>query len=150
MSESLISHISSWTAADLVHWFGAIPLSRVRHDPAPGSATKDDVIAIRDREDRLYELVEKTLVEKTVGTYESYLAATILRHLGNFVVQHDLGIVLRADGMLRLAPGLVRIPDVSFVGWDHLPNRRIPDQGIASLVPDLAAEHRLLATQVGS
>ena len=73
-----------------------------------------------------------------MGTYESYLAGLLVRILGNFVVTNDLGIVLPPDGMMRLAPGLVRVPAVSFVSWDRLPNRTIPDQAIADLVPDLA------------
>ena len=40
-----------------------------------------------------------------MGYYESYIAATLIRLLGNFVVAHDLGIVAGADGMMRLAPG---------------------------------------------
>ena len=131
---------TSWTAADLVARFGAIPLSRVRIDPAPGTATEEDVVSLHERDDLLYELVDQTLVEKTVGTYESYLALMLGRLLGNFVVERNQGIVLGADGMLRLAPGLVRIPDVSFISWDRLPNRRIPDQAIADLAPDLAVE----------
>jgi Uma2 family endonuclease len=57
-----------------------------------------------------------------------------------FVEQLALGIVAGADGMLRLAPGLVRIPDVSFVSWGRLPQRRVPRQPIPDLVPDLAVE----------
>ena len=129
-----------WTAADLFLHFGPIPLLRVRFDPAPGTASESDVIEIHDREDRLYELVEGTLVEKAVGTYESFLALFLGRMMGNFVAEHDLGIVLGADGMMRLAPGLIRIPDVSFISWNKLPNFQIPDQPIADLVPDLAVE----------
>ena len=139
MSYAIDSH-ATWTAADLVHRFGPIPLSRVRHDPAPGTATEADVVLIHDREDRLYELVENTLLEKAVGTYESYLAAVLVRMLGNFAADHDCGIVLGADGMLRLAPGLVRIPDVAFISWGRIADRRIPDEPIADFVPDLAIE----------
>jgi Uma2 family endonuclease len=131
---------TTWTATDLVDRFGAIPLQRVRHDPAPGTATEDDVVTIHDREGRLYELVEETLLEKTVGTLESFLGMTIGTILRSFAASNQLGIVLGAGGMLRLAPGLVRIPDVSFISWDRLPDRRIPDQAIADLVPDLAVE----------
>ena len=132
--------VGTWTAADLMERFGAVPLCRVRHDPPPGTATERDVIEIHAREDRLYELVDGVLVEKTVGTYESYLAMVLGRLLGNFVQQNDLGIVLGADGMMRLAPGLVRIPDVSFIAWERLPGRRIPRDPIADLAPDLAVE----------
>ena len=131
---------TTWTATDLVARFGPIPLNRVRHDPAAGTATEEDVIRLHDAEDRLYELVDKTLLEKTMGTYESYLAGLLVQIIGAFVRENDLGIVLPPDGMLRLAPGLVRIPDVSFIPWVRLPNRRVPRQAIADLVPDLAVE----------
>ena len=57
-----------------------------------------------------------------------------------FVSDNRLGIVLGADGMLRFAPGLVRIPDVSFISWDRLPNREFPREEIWRLAPDLAVE----------
>jgi Uma2 family endonuclease len=41
---------------------------------------------------------------------------------------------------MRLAPGLVRIPDVAFISWDRLPNRRVPTEPIPDLAPDLAVE----------
>jgi Uma2 family endonuclease len=112
----------------------------VRLQPPPGTATEADVVAVHTREDHLCELVDGVLVEKTMGYYESYIAATLIRLLGNFVVAHDLGIVAGADSMMRLAPGLVRIPDVSFVSWEKLPERRLPRQAIPDLVPDLAVE----------
>jgi Uma2 family endonuclease len=129
-----------WTAGDLIERFGPIPLARVRFRPVPGFATEKDVVEIHDHEDRLCELIDGILLEKTVGAYESYLATLIARLIGNFVTEHDLGILLGADGMIRLAPGLVRIPDVSFVSWKRLPGRRIPREPIADLVPDLAIE----------
>ncbi len=115
--------VGIWTAADLVERFGTAPLSRVRHDLAPGTASERDVVEIHDREDRLYELVDGILLEKTTGTYESYLAALMVHLLWTFVKETDLGIVLGPDGMMRLAPGLVRIPDVSFVSWKRLSGR---------------------------
>jgi Uma2 family endonuclease len=131
---------SVWTAVDLVARFGAISLERVRTVPLPGLATERDVIEIHDRENRLCELLDGSLLEKTMGSYESYLAALICRVLGEFVQRHDLGIVLGADGMLRLARGLVRIPDVSFISWGRLPGRVFPREDIWPLAPDLAVE----------
>jgi len=129
-----------WTAVDLVEWFGPIPLDRVRTSPPPGSATERDVIEIHDRENRLCELLEGTLLEKAMGSYESYLGVLVCRMLGQFVQNNDLGIVLGADGMVRLARGLVRIPDVSFISWQRLPGRVFPREEIWSLAPDLAVE----------
>lgn len=130
----------AWTVADLFERFGPIPLSRVRHDPAPGTASERDVLEIHDREGRLYELVDGVLVEKTVGTYESYLAVCVIQWLGIYVKEKRLGIVLGPDGMMRLSPGLVRIPDVSFIALERLPGRRVPRGGMAELAPDLAVE----------
>ena len=129
-----------WTAEDLFEQFGPIPLNRVLHDPPPGSATEEDVVRLHDHQDRLCELVDGVLLEKTVGAYESYLAVTIARFLGNFVDKHKLGIVLGADGMMRLIPGLVRIPDVSFITFDLLPGGKVPRTAFAELAPDLAVE----------
>ncbi len=131
---------TDWTAADLVESFGPIPLWRICQDPAPGTATEQDVIDIHGQEKRLFELVDGVLVEKTVGYQESYLAVLIARLLGNFVAEHGLGIVLGADGMTRLAPGLIRIPDVSFIPWERHPDRSVPALPFVPFAPDLAVE----------
>lgn len=141
MSETLETDGTiSWTAVDLVERFGPIPLHRVCSEPRAGTATEEDVLRLYENENRLYELVDGTLLEKTVGTYESYLALVIARHLSNFVAEKNLGIVLGADGMLRIAPSLIRIPDVSFIEWDRLPDRRVPRDPIAAITPNLAVE----------
>jgi Uma2 family endonuclease len=129
-----------WTAVDLVERLGAIPLVRVLTNPPPGSATERDVIEVHDRENRLCELIDGTLLEKTAGNYESYLAGVLIQLLGAFVQQNGLGIIMPPDGMMRLAPGLVRLPDVSFISWERLPGRKIPHKEIWDLAPDLAIE----------
>jgi Uma2 family endonuclease len=127
--------------AELLARIGNVPPERIGMKPPAGMATEEDVLAARLRPGkRLYELVDGVLVEKTMGTKESLLAGVVLRLLGNYVDTADLGVVLGADGMLRLMPGLVRIPDVSFIPWDRIPNEEIPDDAIAELVPDLAVE----------
>jgi Uma2 family endonuclease len=131
---------SVWTAAELVARLGPIPLDRVRTIPAPGRATERDVLEIHDREKRLCELFDGALVEKPMGSFESFLAAALVRLIGNFVAENDLGIVLTADGMLRLSLGLVRIPDASFISWARLPGRELPQEEIWGLAPDLAVE----------
>jgi Uma2 family endonuclease len=131
---------TSWTIADLLEHFGQIPPERIRLHPAPGTATEQDVSDLQAREDRLYELVDGVLVEKPMGIRESCLAGLIIRLLGNFVDNYDLGLVTAPDGTLRLAPGLVRIPDVAFISWARLPRRQYPDEPIPDLAPDLAIE----------
>ena len=128
------------TVADVLEQLGGISPRRVQMNPAPGTATEHDLLAVLDHEDRLCELVDGTLVEKTMGFQESYLASELIRLLGNFVAEHDLGLVAAPDGPLRLLPGLVRLPDVTFISWKQLPNRKCPNEPIASLIPELAVE----------
>ena len=125
------------TMADLLESLGQIPLERIRIKPAPGTATEDDVIAIHAREKRLCELVDGVLVEKPMGYEESRLAIELGFILVGFLRGHDLGTVAGEAGMMQLMPGLVRIPDVSFVLWEHLPERYGP---IPPMAPDLAVE----------
>jgi Uma2 family endonuclease len=75
-----------------------------------------------------------------MGYVESILAGAILSFLREFVVPRNLGHVSGADGMMRLFPGLVRIPDVAFVSWARFPDGRLPDTPIPDLAPDLAVE----------
>jgi Uma2 family endonuclease len=128
------------TLADLHRRLGGIPLERIRCQPPPGTATEDDVLLRPNGEKRLFELVDGVLVEKAMGFYESVLAAVLIRILGNFVEQHDLGTVSAPDGAMRLRPGRVRLPDVSFVSWERFPNRRLPAERVPAVVPDLAVE----------
>ena len=62
-------------------------------------------------------------MEKATGFRESIVAVAIINLLGSFVKANDLGVVTAPDGMMRLAAGLVRIPDVSFISWSRFPNR---------------------------
>jgi Uma2 family endonuclease len=129
-----------WTVADLHRKFGPIPFERIRQDPPPGCGTVADVDRLNDHEDRLYELVDGILVEKTVGFEESWLAMKIGMLLASFVYSEGLGLVAGADGTIQLDIDLVRIPDVSFFSWDRLPGGEMPGEPIPLLVPDLAVE----------
>lgn len=139
MANVLTPASTAETIADLLARLG-VPADRVRLRPWPGTATEQDVITIRERERRLYELVDGTLVEKTMGLRESYLAWWLGHLLGVFLDEHDLGFCTGADGMTRIAPGLVRIPDLSFISWERVPNHEVPDEPIPDLAPDLAVE----------
>ena len=129
------------TVADLLTELGEIDPRRVLLKPIPGKATEKDLIRLNDRKRRLYELVDGVLVEKVMGFPEAFVALDLGRLLGNYVVEHDLGVTVGADAAMRIMPGLVRLPDVSFLSWDRLPVRgQVPDDPIADLVPDLAVE----------
>src|SRR5687768_9392303 len=128
------------TAAEWLHDLGDVPLDRIVFDPWPGSATEADVLRLDDHEDRLCELINGTLVEKPMGLIESVIACALIAALQNFVHPRRLGVVAGEAGMMRLSRGLVRIPDVAFISFDRMPGRKLPDEPIPSLAPDLAVE----------
>jgi Uma2 family endonuclease len=84
--------------------------------------------------------VDGVLVEKVMGHAESYLAMWLGHLVQTFLDENDLGFVAGESAATRLLPGLVRIPDVSFISWDRLPSREVPTDPIAGLAPDLAVE----------
>jgi Uma2 family endonuclease len=125
---------------ELIEDLGSISPDRIIFPPNPGFATEDDVLWLHRSEKRLCELVDGVLVEKSMGFRESCLAGLILSLLREFVMPRNLGLVTGPDGMMRLAPGLVRIPDVSFISWERIPSRRMPKEPVTGLAPDLAVE----------
>jgi Uma2 family endonuclease len=127
--------------ADLIERLGGIPPERILLHPPPGTATEQDLINLLEApRKRLCELVDGVLVEKPAATKEALLAGIIVQIMWNHVEPKNLGVVIPADGPLRLWLGLVRIPDVSFVSLDRIPGEEFPDQPIASIIPDLAVE----------
>lgn len=128
------------TLAELLERLGSISPARVRVHPPPGTATQQHILACDKGEKRLCELVEGVLVEKAMGYYESRLAMVLASLLEAFCQEHDMGIVLGADATTALAPGLVRLPDVSFVSRQRLPGGKVPREPIPDLAPDLAVE----------
>lgn len=132
---------SHWSAADLIVHLGGIPASRILMVPAPGTASLEDVVSrMRSGEDRVCELVDGVLVEKPMGSYESLVAALLIRLLGDWAEARQAGIVLGEAGALRILPDQVRVPDVSFIAWERFPGRRLPQEPVPAVVPDLAVE----------
>jgi Uma2 family endonuclease len=127
------------TLADLLKRLGDIPPERVRMQPPPGLATEQDLLEAESRTNRLCELVDRVLVEKPMGYYASRLAAVLIGFMETFLRDHDLGIVLAGDGMVRVERQ-VRLPDVSFLSWDHFPGRALPRGAILDRTPDLVVE----------
>lgn len=125
---------------ELLDDLGGIPPFRVSLSPPPGLATEADVIAMEARFNRLFELVDGVLVEKGMGYRESMLAVAIAAFLREFVLSRKSGLITGADGMYRLFPGLIRIPDVAYASWDRIPGRKVPDKPIPDLIPELAVE----------
>src|SRR4051794_7695318 len=93
------------TLADIVRLLGKVPLDRVLARPAPGTATEDDVIALLEGpRNRRCELIRGILVEKAMGSEESFLALYLGHLLWTFLEENDVGLVFGADGPFRLLP----------------------------------------------
>ncbi len=128
--------------AQLLRRLGNIPAFRVRLEPPIGTATEKDLV--RHNESKLKtaicELVDGTLVEKAMGWNESEIAALIIHAILSFARHRKLGKVLGADGMQRMVPGLIRIPDVSFFARGKLTRSQHGAAPIAPLAGDLVVE----------
>jgi Uma2 family endonuclease len=135
-----LAHPASRTVGDLLHDLGDVPAGRVLLWPTPGKATEQDLLHLLQHEGRACELVDGTLVEKPVGTIESFLAAILIRILGNFTSVRRLGLISGEQGPYRLRLGLVRLPDVAFISWSRIPGDPTKLPAIAPVVPNLAIE----------
>lgn len=96
-----------------------------------------EIAALPENEDKILELEDGVIIEVPAPKpLHSFLAARLVRLIGNFVEEHKLGYVLGADGGYTLSPRNVRIPDVSFVSKERYPTlpERFEDH------PDLAVE----------
>ncbi len=103
--------------------------------------TADDLWAMPRTDDRRYELVRGELVEMVPASGTHGVAANeIGRILGNFVREHNLGLVFAAETGFLLArdPDIVRAPDAAFLAWARVPEE--PGQAYWPVAPDLAVE----------
>ena len=128
------------TIAHLLEQLGGVPATRVLLKPTPGKATEAHLLHMIERKGRLCELVDGTLVEKPRGYDEGSLAMRIGHLLASYLDEHDLGNLSGSDGTIRLMPGLVRVPDVSFTRWNKFPEGRRSAGKITNFGPDLAIE----------
>jgi Uma2 family endonuclease len=128
------------SVAEMLESLGGISPERVRLKMPIGLANEADLIAVNDRKQGICELVDGVLVEKPTGLLESLLAGVIIASLRAHVIPRNLGIVTSPDGMLRLIPGLVRVPDIAFVSWGRIAGGKLSTEAIGSFAPDLAVE----------
>lgn len=129
------------TVADLADTVGGIPLSRICFSPLPGTATQEDLIRLNDGEGKCYELIHGTLVEKTMGSLEGFLASWIATKFNNYLEVNELGAAFGDGVPLVFSPKLVYIPDAGFIATARLPGGEFPaDRPLAAVIPNLAVE----------
>jgi len=129
------------TVADFLHTLGDTPPERVLWTPQPGTATEEDAIRLNTGfPKRRVELVNGVLVEKPMGTRESYLAFTLIGYLFVYQRTHNIGVFGAPDALMRLAAGTVRLPDIHFTSWANLPADSAHLRPVVDYPPDLAVE----------
>ena len=140
MAQTTIAPPIIRTLADLRSGWATSHLIGFRFHPALGTATEKDVVEVEDRENVSCELIDGTLVEKALGFDESRLAWYLGGCVKVYLDQNDLGTCVGADGMMRIAPGKVRYPDLAFLVWEKFPGGVVPNDLLPDIVPDLAVE----------
>ena len=129
------------TLADLVQWLGDVPLDRICMNPPPGRATERDVLAARCTPERwLCELVGGVLIRKAHDFCASVVSGHLLSQLLNLEGIQRQGAGLDGSMPYRLAPGLVRIPDGSFIPWTRFPSGKLVDEEIGTFMPSMVFE----------
>lgn len=128
------------SVADIVSRLGDIPLDRILTQPPLGTAREEDLLRRSGDIYKICELIDGVLVVKATGIYKSALGCDLGSRLLEFAQRNKLGFVLGTAGPYRLAPGLIRKPDVSFVSWRTFGDRRLADCEVADFPPDLAID----------
>lgn len=104
--------------------------------------TAEELWVIPDEPGKRFELVEGEVTEvPSAGALHAMIVALLYRLLDDYARQRDLGLVL-PDGLayvLRRNPDQLRIPDVSFIAWDLVPEEGVPE-GFWKGAPTLAVE----------
>lgn len=117
---------------------GGIPLTRIRRNPPPGTATEEDLLRAPKP---ICELIDGVLVEKAMGDFESFLGQHVARLIGNHVEAAKLGVVLGESGYIRITVDQVRAPDATFVPWSEFPDGEVPqNEAFWSVAPGLIVE----------
>ena len=131
------------TFADVLERVGHVPADRVLVQPVPGTATETDVLDRAIVGEWPTELIDGILVRKACGLRKGVLSARIAFLLGLVVYEQNLGEMAGPRGPIRLRPGLIRAPDLSFIRWDSVDDPEEianPAGAFLEYPPDLAVE----------
>ncbi len=127
------------TVGELLRRLGDISPDRVRADPPPGTATEADLLR-EENEKPVCELIDGTLVEKAMGSPESFLAATIIGEIYLYLKSNPVGFLGAPDYLVRVSRDQVRVPDVAVTLWKAGEPRRVPRVAVADTAPALVVE----------
>jgi Uma2 family endonuclease len=134
----VIAVLTAWD--DLLVWLYNRVMSVIEmpHPPQTRAYTPEDVLAITDR---VVELVDGQLVEKTMGAQENWIATTLARLMYPASEARGLGFVI-VEGFVQAfanAPERTRRPDVLFAFMKHFPQGIVPE-GTLRFIPEFVVE----------
>jgi Uma2 family endonuclease len=104
--------------------------------------TAEQFVDLPDVPGKQLELVQGEVIEMPPPSLmHNLIAGLVYRLLAAFASEHDRGLVFgdNAGYLLSQAPDTMRIPDVSLVLWEHVPESGMPER-FWSIPPDLAVE----------
>ena len=104
--------------------------------------TADDLLAISQRDDARFELLQGDLIMMSpAGSKHGNLAMKIGARIQVYVEDQGLGYVFAAETgfFIESDPDTVRAPDVGYIRQERLPADGLPDQYFPG-APDLAVE----------
>lgn len=104
--------------------------------------TAEDLWEMPEKPGVQYELVQGELVELPgAGALHGLIVELVLRLIGAHARERDLGPVFgdNVGYIIIRNPDTIRIPDVSFVSWERVPEEGVPE-GYWPFAPDLAVE----------
>ncbi|MGD9854894.1 MAG: Uma2 family endonuclease [Planctomycetaceae bacterium] len=127
--------VSDETLADLVDRLGGIPLNRIKLHPAPGTATEEDVVRFK-----CCELLDGVIVEKGMGWEEASWEISLAWFIEGYLRSNRIAVLAGADGLARLQPGRIRIPDLGVYLLSRFPGGKAKRTAICDMAPDWAIE----------
>ena len=99
---------TEWTIADVRARLPGFPAWRIHTYPAPGTATEKDLLKAEARGGRICELIDGTLVEKVMASFESMLALALGYFIHRYLDTNNIGSVMGEAGFLKILPRQVR------------------------------------------
>jgi Uma2 family endonuclease len=104
--------------------------------------TAEQFIDLPDIPGKQLELVQGEVIEMPPPSLmHNLIAGLIYQLLATFASEQDIGLVFgdNTGYLLSQAPDTMRIPDISLVLWEHVPESGMPER-FWSTPPDLAVE----------
>ena len=106
---------------------------------APPRATEAEVCELNESGVRC-ELIDGVIVRKPMGRDQSYIALRLGHLLSVYLDNNDIGHVCGSDMVIRFAPDLLLLPDLTFTAWSRCPRPEVPPESVAEIMPNLAVE----------